>query len=161
MFQEIIHRAQQSIDSLVNKYVSRLVVAVPFLVAAGFGTAAASNKLSEVYGSTGSHTIMAIAFAVLGSIAAAVIAAGPRSTYEAPIEREEPAPATAEAPGPQSGISADLALTALGALGPSTLTSILRNLARNLPLVIGVVIVGYLLFSEPTPREREAAEPAE
>ena len=68
MFQEIANRAQRAIDTLVSKYVTRLAVAVPFVVALGFGTAAASVKLTEMYGSMLANALLAGVFATFGLV---------------------------------------------------------------------------------------------
>ena len=57
-----------------------------------------------------------------------------------------------------------LALAALGTLGPTALTSLLRSLVRNLPLTIGIAVLSYLLIEESIERDRSFGakpEPAE
>lgn len=159
MLQAIISRAQKSVDSLVSKYVARFVVAVPFLVAAGFGTAAASIKLTELYGSLHAYTMLAFAFAALGTFAAGFIALASPSPQPDAAEEAKAEPAAAM-DAPSNGLpNAEIMLTALGALGPSAFATLLRMLARNLPLVAGILVLGYLLLSEAAERDRGQPAP--
>ena len=150
MFQEIANRAQRAVETLVSKYVTRLAVAVPFVVALGFGTAAASVKLTEMYGSMLANTVLAGIFATIGLVTAAAIAV----SQPTPELITEPSSAVAHEPAPQQSGSepllanADAMLAAVGALGPTALPLLLRLLVRNLPLVLGVLVLAYLLFSD-------------
>ena len=159
MFQTIIARAQRSVDSLARKYVLRLVAAVPFVIAAGFGTAAAAIKLTELYGHLTAYSMLAIGFAILGLLALAAIGLVSQTPEEAAVEEvqatAEPMAATTELP------TAKLALTALGALGPAGLTKILGLLTRNLPLVAGALVLAYLMLTEAAERDRAAPDAAE
>lgn len=151
MLEGLVTRAQRSVDTLISKYVTRLAVAVPFVVALGFGTAAASVKLTEQYGSTGAHAILAGAFAGLGLMAVLAIAMSGAATNAAPDSSAEnsksdaSANATAESEG---SLTPEFLLTVLGAVGPAALPPILRLVFRNLPVVLLAVILGYVLFSE-------------
>jgi hypothetical protein len=150
MFEGLVTRAQQSVDALVSKYVTRLVVTVPFLVALGFGTAAASVKMTEMYGSTTAHAIMAASFAGLGLVAAIAIGlSGPRavpaSAEQADGTQQE---AAAGAQSKESALTPELLLTVLGAAGPAAISPLIRLVVRNLPVVLLALILGYVLFSE-------------
>ncbi len=160
MLQSILVRAQRSIDSLATKYILRLVAAVPFAIAAGFGTAAAAIKLSDVYDPLTAYTILAVAFAGLGLVVMAAIAVATQSPAEVPVEEAEtvaaePLAAATDVP------NARLALAAFGALGPAGLSKALGLLARNLPLVAGVLVLAYLMLAEAADRDRVAPDPAE
>lgn len=150
MFQEIANRAQRAIDTLVSKYVVRLTVAVPFVVALGFGTAAASVKLTEMYGSILANAILAGVFATLGLVTAAAIGV----SQPTPELMTEPVGAVAGEPAPQQAgnepllANADAMLAAIGAIGPTALPLLLRLLVRNLPLVVGALVLAYLLFAD-------------
>lgn len=150
MFQEIANRAQRAVDTLVSKYVTRLAVAVPFVVALAFGTAAASVKLTEMYGSMRANAVLAGIFALLGLVTAAAIG----FSQPTPELTAEPQRAVAHEPtAQQTGdaplfANADAMLAAIGAIGPTALPMVLRLLVRNLPLVLGVLVLGYLLLSD-------------
>ncbi len=150
MFQAIVNRAQRSIDTLVSKYVTRAAVAVPFVIAVGFGTAAASVALTEMYGNLVAHTILAAGFAGVGVVAAVAIAAftGPagEATNEAP--QIASVDATGAATDEPDTLDPATLMTAVSTMGPVALPILLRLLMRNLPLVAGVLVVAYLLFSD-------------
>jgi hypothetical protein len=152
MFEGIVARAQRSADTLVSKYVTRLAVAVPFVIALGFGTAAASVRLTEEFGSLGAYTILASAFGVIGLVAAAAIALGSPKPHVAivPHAADTPVETTTD---DSMAVTPELVLTALGALGPAALPQLARLLLKNIPLVILALVLGYLLLSESRPSE--------
>ena len=156
MLEGLVTRAQRSVDTLVSKYVTRLAVAVPFLVALGFGTAAASVKLTEEYGSTGAHAILACAFVGVGLAAALAIAmsgAAPVTVSSANAASKADEAKTEVAGDTAGSLTPELLLTALGAVGPATLMPLIRLLVKNLPVVLLAIILGYVLFSERRPSE--------
>jgi hypothetical protein len=160
MFEGLVTRAQRSVDTLVSKYVTRLIVAVPFLVAFGFGTAAASVKLTAEYGSTVAHAIMAATFAGLGLVAAITIAlsgsrAAPASPEQAGSTQQEAATGVEQKEG---GLTPELLLTVLGAVGPAAISPLFRLVVRNLPVVLLALLLGYVLFSERKLTDSVAAE---
>ncbi len=73
MFRTLINDAKSAAGSVVAKYAVRASVAVPFLVAAGFGIAALTLVLVERYGSLTAYGIMAGGFAALGLIASLIL----------------------------------------------------------------------------------------
>ena len=147
MLQAIVDRAQRSVDTLVSKYVTRAAVAVPFVIAIGFGTAAATVKLTEEFGSLTAYAILAAAFGAVGLAAAAAIAmSGPN-----PVASTEPvgeAKAAVDDAGKKASIDPEMILAAIGAVGPAALPAIARLLVKNLPLVFGLVVIAYLLLSK-------------
>lgn len=154
MLQAVINRAQRSVDTLVNKYVTRIAVSVPFVVALGFGTAAAAVKLSQEFGNTTAYAILAATFAVIGLAASAIIAMSGSNPETGAISGDNPAAGTTSATGDtdasnaKSSIDPEFILAALGTVGPMALPSVVRLLARNLPLVLAIVAIAYVLFSE-------------
>lgn len=149
MLQAIVERAQRAIDTLVSKYVTRVVVAVPFVIALGFGTAAASVKLTELYGNLVAHTVLAATFAAAGLAAAAAIAlSGPAPVAVVSEETTGQATVAEEASEAATGPESELLLSAIGALGPAAMPGLLRFLLANVPLLVGVAVLAYLLFSE-------------
>jgi len=160
VFQSLVNRAQRSVDSLVSKYVARVVVAVPFVVAMGFGTAAASVKLTAEYGSMTAYTIMAVAFSAIGLVAAAAIALSssqPATSSEARVAQTAESASEQPADTKESDFPIDPAtvLSVLATVGPALAPSLLRLLARNLPLVTGLAVLAYLLFADAAKRETE------
>jgi hypothetical protein len=154
VFQSLVNRAQRSVDSLISKYVARAAVAVPFIIAMGFGTAAAAVKLTAEYGSMTAYTILAGAFAAIGLVAAVAIAmvspqpaASPEATPEQTAAAQNGEAADEEAV-PELPVDPAMVLSMLTTLGPALTPYLLRVLTRNLPLLTGLAIVAYLLFAD-------------
>lgn len=165
MFQSLVNRAQRSVDSLVSKYVARAAVAVPFIVAMGFGTAAASVKLTAEYGSMTAYTILAVAFSAIGLVAAVAIALSssqPAATADAGAQQTAAAASeqASDAREPSFPIDPATVLSMLATVGPALTPPLLRLLARNLPLVMGLAVLAYLLFADAGKRANETATAA-
>jgi hypothetical protein len=159
MFQAVVQRAQRAVDSTLAKLMTRAAVAVPLLIAAGFGTAALTVTLTEVYGPALSYTMMAGLFVVLGGITAAVVSAN--GTPKEQIE--EPAPSVAEDVAEVAAplLDRDTLVAVLTTAGPVALPGLLRLAARNLPLLVMAVIVVFFFFGRSmTGDEPDAAETA-
>ena len=146
MFQGIINRAQRSVKALVSTYMLRMAVAVPFIVSLGFMTAAAVVWLTREYGSLTAYAVLACFFALAGAVAMAVIAISSADT-EVPIASQAANQQSID-PAKTSTFDPDLIFTALGAVGPMAIPAVLRLLGRNLPLLVGVLVLAYLLLSE-------------
>lgn len=153
MFGSLIRKAQVTVDNAIGQLVNRVVIAVPFLVAAGFATAALSIWLTDRYGAQTSNLIMAAGFGVIGLIAALSLRSGAAmdGADEAPVATTANGEAVAAtdpdvaAEGQFSEVDRDLILSALTAAVPVALPLVLRNVLRNLPLVLVVVIAGFVV----------------
>ena len=151
MFDSIINRAQHSVESAVLRYVMRFAVAVPFIIAFGFGTAAASAKLTQLYGQTNAYAMISAIFAGIGLIAAGVISVMKPSASVTENYNSEPEAVASGVQTPSSMIDSDLLLATLGVVGPKMIPAIpllMRFVVRNWSLVLSAVIVTYLLFAE-------------
>jgi uncharacterized membrane protein YebE (DUF533 family) len=73
VFRTLINDAKSAAVSVVARYAVRASVAVPFLVAAGFGTAALTLMLVDRFGSLTAYAIMAGGFAAIGLVAALAV----------------------------------------------------------------------------------------
>ena len=149
MFEAIVNRAQRSVETVVSKYVARATVAVPFVIALGFGTASAAVKLTEDYGNMTAYGILAGAFAAVGLATSAAIAVSNRSPPAAVVVSADTPPAMLQAETGTNGTLPDteLLLAALGALGPAAIPGLVRLLIKNLPLLIGLIVIGYLMLA--------------
>lgn len=157
MFQAVIQRAQRAVDSTLAKLVTRAAVAVPLVIAAGFGTAALTVTLTDVYGPALSYTMMAGLFVLLGGLTAALVSAN-GSTEATPAE---PTPTMAEDVAEVAAplLDRDTLVTLLSTAGPVALPGLLRVAARNLPLLVMAVIVAFFFFGRSvTSTEGEATE---
>jgi hypothetical protein len=135
---------------------------VPFAIALGFALAATTVTLVQWFGHVTAYWIMAAGLAVVGLIAVAAV-----SIKE---EQEEKAEELAEQTDTQNVVSDATAqalgqapFALLGALataprGVTTLLPVVRLLARNLPLVLLVVMIGAL-FWPPGAQSEQPAEP--
>jgi hypothetical protein len=158
MFQAIVQRAQSAVDSTLAKLMTRAAVAVPLVVAAGFGTAALTVTLTQAYGPALSYTMMAALFVALGGLTAAVVSAnGP--TQAEPEEAPSVAEDVAEVAAPL--LDRETLVALLTTAGPVALPGLLRLAARNLPLLVMAVIVAIFFFGRSvTSGEGETAEAA-
>jgi hypothetical protein len=159
MFDSIINRAQHSVESAVLRYVMRVAVAVPFIIAFGFGIAAASTKLVQLYGQSSAYAMIAGSFAGLGLILVGILAFVKPSASAS--EDYAAAPETVASTGSTAGASAidsDLLVATLGIAGPKIIPAIpflLRFVVRNWSLVLAGILITYMLFAE---RERVSSE---
>jgi hypothetical protein len=145
MFQAVVQRAQRAVDSTLAKLVTRAAVAVPLVIAAGFGTAALTVTLTDTYGPALSYTIMAGLFVVLGGIVAALMSSTNGSTQE-PETEEAPSVVENVAEVAAPLLDRDTLIALLTTAGPVALPGLLRIAARNLPLLVAAVIVAFFFF---------------
>ena len=149
MFRIFIDAAKTAAGAVISKYVIRASVAVPFLAAGGFATAAATLMLVERFGPLAAYWAMAGVFAVVGTIATLVVSAREQGVvHTTATEQEQP-------PEPDAGMqqaAAQLPLALLGMLlttpfGPAAAGTIAKTLVRHLPLALLVVLIGVLVFA--------------
>ena len=148
MFEAIVNRAQRSVETVVLKYVARAAVALPFIIALGFGTASAAVKLSEDFGTMTAYGILAASFAGIGLAASAAIAVS-APTPVSVVKGAEPPTAISEIENASTSTLPDteVLLAALGTLGPTAIPGLARLLVRHLPLIVGLIVIAYLLLS--------------
>jgi hypothetical protein len=161
VFRTLINDAKSAAASVVAKYAVRASVAVPFLVAAGFGTAALTLVLVERFGALTAYGIMGGGFAVLGLLAALAVTVKEQEEVvaDAAAEQSDTAEVATDAAA-QAAIQLPLAL--LGSfmttpLGPGAALAGAKMIGRNLPLVVLLVLVGLMFWP---PGEKAAAEEA-
>jgi hypothetical protein len=161
VFKGLINDAKAAAGSLVVKYAARASVAVPFIIAFGFATAAATWMLVERFGHVSAYWMVAGGFTLVGVIAA--LAVGVREHEEEVAEAEAEKADTANL---ASDVAMQAPLALLGALfsspaGPGSVLSLVKLLARNLPLVLLLVVAGVLLWPRETDETAGAEEDAE
>jgi len=165
MFDRLFRRAERKIDSVVAKYVRRVIVAVPLLIAAAFATAAISVKVVDIYGPADGYAIMAGGFAALAAVVAIFAFA---SAARTPVEEAEASAASesekekARADDEQPLVPPEL-LSVLAAAAPAAIPGVARAAARNLPLLVALAIIGYLFtrFAGRTPPSDETMPASE
>jgi hypothetical protein len=162
MFRGLINDAKVAAGSLIGKYVARASVAVPFIVALGFGTAALAVFLVDRFGHLYAYIILAGGFAFIGLVAMLAVNAKEQEEEAADalaaktdtkdVARDAAAQAAAQAP-----------LAMLGALlaspaGPSTLAGSAKLVARNMPLVVLLALIGLLFWPVKPQQAGEATD---
>lgn len=157
MFEGLINDAKSAAGSVIAKYLARASVAVPFLVALGFATAAVTLMLVERFGAITAYWAVAGAFALIGLVATLIVTAkehGSEVKQDSPETKPAQSDATAASsaePSPFSGAFAEAPLAILGTLvssplGRIALASGLKMGVRNLPLVLMLAVLGVLLW---------------
>ena len=160
MFRGLINDAKAAAGSLVGKYLVRASVAVPFIVAIGFAVAAITLLLVDRFGAITAYLMVAGGFTLVGVIAALAVTVKEQEVEVADSQAAAGDTASvATDAAAQAAVQAPLAL--LGALfatpaGPATLVSGARMLARNIPLVVLLVLIGMLFW--PSGPTAEAAD---
>jgi hypothetical protein len=145
MFQALVQKAQGAVNTAIGKVLTRAAVAVPLVIAAGFGIAALTVTLSQAFGPALSYTMMAGLFVAIAGVTAMVMS---RSETEPQPVPEDEAPSLAEnvAEFATPLLDSDTILPLLTAAGPVALPALLRLAARNLPLLVVAVIVAMFFF---------------
>jgi hypothetical protein len=150
MFRGLINDAKAAAGSLVARYLARASVAVPFVVALGFATAAVTVMLAERYGFIAAAWVVAAAFTLIGMLATLIVTVKEQEeeSAEAEMEKADTAGVAADAAA-QAAVQAPMAL--LGALlstplGSGTVASGAKMVARNLPLVVLLALIALLFW---------------
>ncbi len=164
MFRGLLNDAKSAMGAMLAKYLARASVAVPFLIAAGFAIAAITIMLVERYGQVTAYWIMTAALALIGAIASLVVSVKEQeeeAAEEAAAETADTTAASATAAVAEAAAQNPMALLSmLSALpmGPASLVPALRVLARNLPLVVLLAAITFLLW--PSDRTEAGQETA-
>jgi hypothetical protein len=150
VFAGLISHVKSAAGQLVFKYVARASVAVPFVIAAGFGLAAITVMLVELFGHVMAYWLVAGGLALIGVVASIVVSIKEHGEEAAErqagkIDTEElVSDATAEAlvqtPIALLGALMTMPGATSGALGAA------RVLGRNWPLVLLLTMIGALFW---------------
>jgi hypothetical protein len=160
MFRGLINDAKSAAGSLINKYLARASVVIPFIIAVGFATAAVTFMLADRYGSIVACWIVTGAFTAIGLVATLVVSLKEHEeeVAEAEAEAKDTAGVASDAAA-QAAVQVPIAL--LGSFlttpgGAGTLAGGLKLAARNIPLVVLLVLIVMLFW--PTEPKAEDAE---
>jgi hypothetical protein len=162
MFRGLINDAKSAAGEVVLRQMARASVAVPFLVAIGFATAAVTIMLVQRFGSVAAYWMVAAGFTAIGI--AAVIAVRVRERNQAMADKAAEAADTAGvASGAATQAMAQAPLALLGTLmsstaGPASALALIRMLGRNLPLVLLLVVIGALFLTDDKPDPADAVD---
>ena len=160
MFGSLFRRAQATVDNAIEHVVNRVLVAIPFLIAAAFGTAALSLRLNREFGAETASLILAGGFIVIGLIVALIVHSRSSQPAEPLTEAAETAERAAdEAADPaMANVDRELLMAALTTAAPLALPALLRALGRNLPILAAVAAAGFILSRS---NETDVLEPGE
>lgn len=152
MFRALFRQAQVTMEASIHQVVERIWIAVPFVIAAGFAAASLTIRLVHDYGAERASLAMALLFAVLGLIVAAILSrprapVDPEAVVAEEMAREQ---AKGEAPREAStaGLSvseSELLMAALASALPMAVPHIMRALLRNLPLIAAVATAAFVV----------------
>jgi len=181
-------KARATVDHMIAQLAGRAVVGLAFVVGAGFVTASASSYLDRRFGAEVGNLVLAGVFFAIGVAALLVVSIRSASAkrtgvvqevneirHKAEDLRESIQDTLAERiRAISSGLSnadRDLVKAALAALGPLAFPGaigaagrlgrvLLRLALRNLPLVIFVVLLAYLMTRPAEPARTSSLERA-
>ena len=132
------------------KYVARVSVAVPFVIAAGFALAAITVMLVDRFGHVMAYWLVAGGLTLVGVIATIVVSV---KEYEEEVVEQQAAKTDTEAlvSDATAQAIAQTPVALLGALmtmpgGAAGALSAARLLGRNWPLVVLLVMIGALFW---------------
>jgi uncharacterized membrane protein len=162
MFKGLINDAKTAAASLVAKYLARVSVAVPFIAALGFATAAITLMLVERFGHIAAYWMIAGGFVAIGLVATLVVSVKEQEEEiaEKAAEQSDTAEVGTDAAA-QAAVQLPIAL--LGAIfsspvGPDTALGGIKMLGRNIPLVILLALIGMLFWPSKSGTDGDAAE---
>lgn len=167
MFGMLFRRAQATLDRTIEGMVNRAIIAVPFLIAGGFGTAALAIRLNREYGPETGSLILGGTFAALGLVTALAV----RARSESLVEGEGPLDAASAAPEPDADAAAadtsdfakadrELLLAALTSAAPFAVPTLVRTVGRNLPLLAALAAAAFIITRD-NGSDATALEPGE
>ena len=155
MLRGFINDAKSAAGSVVAKQAARAWVVVPLLIALGFLTAGVTITLVDRFGQRNAYLVLGAGFSVIGLLTALIVRS---KEHEVVVAEEKAAKAETEKAHVASdtvaaaaAAAAELPLALLGALmssssGPISVAHIARLVGRNLPLVLFVAGLGFLLW---------------
>jgi len=169
VFKGLINDVKAAAASFVATYLARVSVAVPFLVALGFATAAIALELTERFGARNALWMLAGGFCAIGLLAAfAVTLKEQQEEMQAAEEQQRSEGGIGEmtsAAASEAATQLPAALLSAFMQNPSGLSSlaglsnlpVARTVSRHMPLLLLLLLVGLLLW--PTEQKEEAAAP--
>ena len=152
MFKELFQRAQRTVDRTIDQVVNSAIVAIPFLIAAGFATATLTLKLTQEFGPETGYLLMAALFGIIGLVTFGIVSLRPQASSDhAPHSETEPEDDAADTTRMFDDLSAadkELLRSSLAAFAPLAVPAILRLFTRNLPLLVAVGAAVAFVFRD-------------
>jgi hypothetical protein len=145
VFAGLFERAEASVDNAIGDVGNRVLIAIPFIAAAGFLAASLWSVATRAYGPEIGNLVVAGGFVLLGCLIALIVKQ--RSRTPEPIIEPEPTAGTEEAKGPTRSIFEDENVMGIvSAAAPVLLPALLRTATKNWPLVLAAA-AGFYVFS--------------
>jgi hypothetical protein len=156
----IYRKAQATVDNAIAQLVWGLLLVVPLLIASGFATAAGANYLYRHFEPEIANLVLAGIFLAIAAVIAIAYAMRKPETA-ATEEMKAQQQAAAEAAGADEGDSRlstfstadrDILLAALTSAAPYAIRPVLGAAFRNLPLLLVIAVIAFVL-TRPSPAE--------
>jgi hypothetical protein len=155
VFAGLINQTKLAASHLILRYVARVSVAVPFVIAAGFALAAITVMLVERFGHVMAYWLMAGGLALIGVIASVVVAV---KEHDEEVAEQQAAKTDTEEVVSEATAQAlmQTPIALLGDLmtmpgGAAGALSAARLLGRNWPLVLLLVLISALFWPTEDP----------
>jgi len=169
MLQSLFRRAEAKVDNAIANVLLRAFVALPFIVAVGFGTAALAIYAYDYLGVLLGNIVLAGLFSVIGLILAAVVAVRNHAPHvgEAQLAGAEEQTTETEPKQLFDPMDREVVSAMASAVAPLALPLLVRPVMRNLPLIAAIAAAGYVLTrsggnaSSDVPPAEPALQPAE
>ena len=164
MLRGFINDAKLAAGSVVAKQAARASVVVPLLIALGFSTAGVAITLVDWFGQRNAYLMLGAGFSVIGLLTALMVRS---KEHEVVVAEEKAAKADTEKAHATvdtvaAVAAAELPLALIGALmsssgGPVSIVNAARLVGRNLPLVLFVAGLGFLLWPQSEGKTADSA----
>jgi hypothetical protein len=143
VFAGLFERAEASVDNAIGDLGNRILIAIPFIAAAGFLAASLWLVATRTYGPEIGNLVVAGGFLLVGCVIALIVKQRRRAPE--PFIEPEPAARTEETIGPTRSIFEDEnVMGILSAATPVLLPALLRTATKNWPLVLAAAASFYV-----------------
>src|SRR6185437_7341456 len=146
MFANLFKRAEASVDSAIGDLGNRVIIAIPFLAALGFGAASLTFYVTRIYGPEIGNLIVAGAFCLVGFIIALVVKVRKQSNSSAAETINSAAAPEENAGPPQSMLDDETIMSVMTSAAPIILPAVLRTGLKNWPIILAA-LAGLYVFS--------------
>jgi hypothetical protein len=148
MFSALLNRAQATVDNAIGQVVNRAIIAIPFVLAAAFATAALAFRLVREFGPETANLMLAAVFLAVGLVVAIVFRERPLSdpaASDALPEALQETDSTTPEKSQMSEPDRELLMAALTSAAPIALPAVIRILMRNLPIVLAILAALFVM----------------
>ncbi len=147
MFSGLFKRAEASVDNAIGELGNRVLIAIPFIAAAGFVAASLWLIAERTYGPEIGNLMVASGFFGLGCFIALIVKARSRNRTSETETEPEPLAGTEGLTATGRSIFEDENLMGIvSAAAPVVLPAVLRTASKNWPLVLAAA-AGLYVFS--------------